>query len=341
MQIDTSWYYDQSWEANRILQTCVGVLNGFFISRGNIPLPRLIPADGRIVYLPNLPYSKIDDYWDQLKQCDGLSLFEDTSHPLRQPIQDLLASYKQAREPVNYEEIKQSWEKISDSFWQTIEHIFPQIEGTNIHLHIIPTVYGNRTSFRVISSDDDGQQEIWVWYRVDMPLGQLAEGIVSALLVNNMRHTGYSWEESLSFIDTLFEMTLLHDLFPDYSPHASRVRQPGQSDLIKESHQYLHDLGMDERTSWHIMDGNIYWGDEQIVGLDTVENKIMLHLITNHHDVTTIDDLAQVIWGKDNQKYSEIEIIKHIQDLKSKLRDVGLSSEVIQVQRGRGYMLVG
>jgi len=64
-------------------------------------------------------------------------------------------------------------------------------------------------------------------------------------------------------------------------------------------------------------------------------------LIRNAGQIVSFDDMADIIW-KDNsdQKFSLEAIAKIIQNIRIKIRTLGIIKEIIFTKRGSGYLYI-
>jgi len=74
--------------------------------------------------------------------------------------------------------------------------------------------------------------------------------------------------------------------------------------------------------------------------LSVTDYSILIKLFNNKNKLITRDQIAEIIWGKDNfVDYSDYAIDKHISDIRKYLKDKNVKN-IIKTKRGYGYILI-
>lgn len=87
--------------------------------------------------------------------------------------------------------------------------------------------------------------------------------------------------------------------------------------------------------------GSIYINDK-LVHFPSKEEQVIKLLLENSNEVVTYEDIAKQLWENDwLNRFSLEAIIQVIKRIRKGLREVGVSRNVIQCVRKKGYVLVG
>ena len=77
------------------------------------------------------------------------------------------------------------------------------------------------------------------------------------------------------------------------------------------------------------------------IKLSLKEHKVFTQLIKHKREIVCFDKIGKVIWGGEfYDKFSIFAITKLIERLRKKIKKIGISSEIIQTVRKRGYVLI-
>ena len=104
------------------------------------------------------------------------------------------------------------------------------------------------------------------------------------------------------------------------------------SELEKVSKRYLEKLGFRQEEIKININNPIFTKQEK---------DVLGALIRNAGQIVSFDDMADIIW-KDNsdQKFSLEAIAKIIQNIRIKIRTLGIIKEIIFTKRGSGYLYI-
>ncbi|MFZ3301142.1 MAG: helix-turn-helix domain-containing protein [Microgenomates group bacterium] len=103
-------------------------------------------------------------------------------------------------------------------------------------------------------------------------------------------------------------------------------------ELEKISQEYLEKLGFKQEEIKININNPIFTKQEKdVLGV----------LIRNTGQIVSFDDLADIIWkDKSDQKFSLEAIAKIIQNIRIKIRTLGINKEIIFTKRGSGYLYI-
>src|SRR3989344_5863586 len=330
----TKWVYSRETEAQRVLHAAAQTANRFYPKIGFLVLPRLISGNPRFVYLPQFDYQQIPDFWVCAARTDNENLILH-GNDLSKQLETLIPT-----ESIDYSGLLMSWQKIEKDFWLVLYQLFPWLSGKIIKVMIMPTKYGTNTSFSVTSLKQL-KITIIIWVREDQFPCQLAEGIISSLFsqdvwINNI----YTWNEREAFVDLLMTNTPLAELFPDYQGTLLSLRTQEEAKLAKESVEYLKSLRLPTGEVFKFKSNQIMINNQPLRNLTKQEWKLMELLIKSQNQLVSLNQIGDVLWKDNEEKFSPWAMTKLVERLRKKLRNAGVCPELIQTQRGRGYLLI-
>jgi hypothetical protein len=310
-------------EKQRLLQIAIHIVNRFWQKKGFLLLPYdALNFSGREIYFPNLNYSKT--FWGQAKQLAKNLNF--VSMPLGITPQISLP------DPLpNTKKLESKWQKVERNFWKFCLTNFPDYFFNLKTFEIWVTRYDRLSSFT--------RDHAWVHF--ESSPGDVAEAILSGAFRQKHYEDGYTWEESESFVDNLITSSTLSVLFPNYKPTLVGVRAKEVSKYVADSKAYFKKLGYMDEPVFSLNEGQIMTADQPIAYcLTKTENEILTQLLAAQGQIVSFETIGDIIWQeKACENYSEWAIAKTIQRLRSKISGLGITPEVIQTKRGRGYLM--
>jgi hypothetical protein len=304
--MSTKFVCSKETEAQRLIQIAVYVVNRFWQIKGFYLLPRDIPDfSGREIYFPDFNYPK--SFWDEAKRLAKLDWVE---MPLKTKTEVQIPDPLPPIPP-----LESKWRKVEKQFYIFCRDTFPDTKFENYEIWI--TRYNKLSSFT--------QNKAWVHFEADA--GDIAEAILSGTFRQKHFTDGYAWEESEAFVDNLILSSKLHKLFPGWKPTLMGMR--ANSKYALESKNYFTKLGY--ATEIKIPENK----------LTQTEAEIMARLKVNNGSVVDFETIGDIIWKEDAcERYSEWAIAQTIHRLRQKIRSLGVTPEIIQTKRGKGYYLL-
>lgn len=338
-EVNTTWKFSSATESERVLQALSQVINRFYQKNDFLVLPYLVERDAATVYIPDLDFSEIKDYFPILSKLKlDIPLAVDSE--VLQKIENVLDKKNLSEIENDIERLKSEWENVAEEFWKVVIQLLPELSDKKLNLEVRLTRFGTVSSFsRVIRKRDCFNIKVYI--RLDFTAAQIAEGILSSILLRGAKTQDDFWENQEPIIDFLFTSTGLARLFPEYVPTIKSVTRKEKGTLLKKSHEYLLKLGFPNVSIFSINEDRILFENKELAyPLSTREEILLKFLIKNKNKFCSIEEIGHVLW-KDNffDKYSPWAVSKQVQRLRDKLSEIGLSPSIIQTMRCKGYML--
>ncbi|GAB4157335.1 MAG: hypothetical protein Fur003_1040 [Candidatus Dojkabacteria bacterium] len=301
----------------------------------------MVPGNSKVVYLPEIDYQKIPNFWKKVRQHD----FDKTFDPkLITSLSELLKDYE-INQPL-LEKREKQFKKIQKHLAQVLVQIFgTKVANKEYLIEIYPSSFRTMCSFGQ-KSTSDRKTVLYVEYRIDMPIDYLIEGIVSNFVKSQYANGIWQGSEHLSYesiVDFLMLKTSISDFISnEYVPTIQIINsKENLVDLKKASDKFISRLGFSNKPSLNYISGKLFIeGREAQYPLTDSEECLLAGLYNNLGKVVAFEELGELLWGDDTaSKYSQWAITKAIQQLRDKLKANGINKEVILTKRGKGYML--
>lgn len=338
----SKWEYSTKTEAERLIHTAHQIIVGFYKTNNFIVLP-YNPNDNldtNVVTFPNLEYTSIRRFWDQVRKIDVHNLPVQVNSKLLNEVLNILESAKLPK--CRFEKTKRIWDKAEKEVINEIYKIVPNKKDAIKKITIYPTLFGTSTSFNWITKNG----EIILYLREDQGIHTICEAIISALIRKDIYEKLEGvWQESEIITDYLVtessiaNVLKIHESNKNYIPTLKGIRIKEQTKLVQESEEYYKKLGIpsfEKPFNYNGLVPELF--DKPIENLTDTEKKVLLNLIKNSNTVTKIDDLGNIIFNTE-EDFSLYAIAKTIQRLRDKLEANGISGSYIQTLRGKGYLL--
>ncbi len=89
-----------------------------------------------------------------------------------------------------------------------------------------------------------------------------------------------------------------------------------------------------------IVEGNLYVGAKKIVNeMSESETKVLVHMIKNKQEVVNREKIGQILWtDKQAKDYSDWAIDRVMSRLRQKMKQVGISPNLLRTVKRRGYV---
>ncbi len=333
------WEWSLESEAKRLVEMTHKISNGFYHLHHFLPVPYSIHHGSshnpsHLVYLPNLPYSQIPRYWEQLSKLNDQDYDNEDLLKLANLLLPELMSL--APKPLNPVDLINQSNITLPKIASWLKHAFPNLPlPSNLIIH--PTHFGTLGSFSLPKD-----KTITLYLRTDQDLYTLVELFLSAILRPHAGNTLYSdWEKTEYLVDYLMLESSLKNLLPKNSSWSPTTTPPNYNQaLIDESRSFISKLGIPNPASNHfkVKDNSVYFGNLNLSTLTSREILIMKKLIESSPIPVTNDQIADLIFSNDS-KFSLTAIGKTIERLRKKLNILGISSSYIATASGIGYYL--
>lgn len=341
--IKTIWEYSLDLESLRVIEVAHEIVTGFFKKQHFpiLPYSKEI-VDPQSIIFPSLQYKKIPCFWDKVKKIEYENTPIKANPDLVEDVKKLLITAKIP--PPSFQLTKTQWEKAQKEIIDAIEAIMPDKKGAIKDMVIYPTHFGPRVSFNIPKKFP---AQIRIYLREDSDIYALTEGVVSALIKNDvMEKLNCSWEESEIAVDLLVTKSRIASILAKYAPKSKylstiksiRFQQKGQ--LVKKSEEFYKKLGLRIGQSVFSVKNNlVYYNQKPITGLTERESKILVRLINLKGKVLSYDEFGDMVFENEDD-FNLYVLAKIIQSLRDKLTLCGVSGCFIQSVRNQGYCLV-
>lgn len=230
--------------------------------------------------------------------------------------------------------LKNDWLKIENDFWKNLNQFldFKKAISKITSIDVLITPFGTIGSFNPLRVGD--KFKLLVTSRVDFSVGNIMAGILQNLyIIENWIGGEIETEKYLkrmSAITFLFENTV----FKKYYPDLQNIIKPQfifSKELLTKSDKYLAKLGFPKKEIKIDVNNKIFSSQEKL---------LLTTLIKNKNNIITFDEIANLIWKeKADDKFSLEAIAKLVENLRKKIKSLGINKELIFTKRGKGYTL--
>jgi hypothetical protein len=333
--MQTKWEYSLETESRRVIHCATQIATGFYSVNHFYALPTVtLPADPNVVLFPNLHYLSIPRFWNRVSKLSVQNLPMDIPQDLLDQTSCLV---KEAHLPTpSFQQTQASWNKYQDKIISAIYQQIPKKTDCITNIEIWPTTTGTGVSFNQLIKTPG---PITIWLRQDY--GLLA--IVEAILTSITRPEVYSkldgvWQESEIIVDWIIAYSplsaLLKKIAPNeiFSPTIVQTRNQQKATLATASNKYLISLGAPQLNIDSIKNTSLQ-------NLAPTEKQLFKLLVDKAPQIVTFDEIGELIFKGNSDRFSLYAITKSIQRLRDKLEQNGISGSFIQTKRGEGYLL--
>lgn len=321
------------FEAQYICFLAKGISLGEYQNNGFTVLPDLDSKNAKSVHFPDLGYS--NKFWRSIVSNPNINLSHLFPKTAIDEVKEELSRYKIGKHEKSVEKIKSEWEKVEKNFFDDVNNFlrFEKALSKIEEINILITPYGTRGSFNPPRIGN--KFKLFVTSRVDMSAGNIASGILQCLYIIDTNIGGEIGEDKyvkrMSAIAFIFENTIFKKYYPDYK---NLLENDFNCDLdaINKSKKYLESLGFkQEETKININDPIFTKQEKDVLGV----------LVRKNGQIVTFDEMAETIWKENtDQKFSLEAMSKIIQNIRIKIRTLGINKEVIFTKRGKGYHVI-
>jgi len=321
-------------ETERVIHTAKQVWGGFYSKKGFVVLPELTSKIGGVVVLPDIGLEKITDVENFLQQTK-LNFPIKTNPEFLTKVESIVKTDGVEDKIVDY--IRNEWEKIEKEFWGVVKIIVPESVNKLESLEIRVTAYGSISSYKFMNKSD---YNLIVYLRKDGGISSLAEAILTGLVYPYIDKMGLTWEECEAIVDFALKNSVLSKIFSEYTPTLFSLRSGRSKEILNISRKYLEKLKIRSETNMKIVNNGIeLFGKSIEKQLTDKQSKLLKELLKNDKKILTFDEVGNILWPDDSDKYSLWAVNKFIERLRSKLVDLGLSPYNLKTLRGRGCCL--
>lgn len=319
-------------EAQYICFLAKGISMGEYQNNGFVVTPTLEKGSTKSVHFPDLSYSK--SFWTGINSNPNLNLSGKFSKTSIDEALMLLKDINYSKYEKDIEKIKSDWEKIEKDFFETVDKFLDFSKALNKveSIDVLITPFGTIGSFNPPRVGN--KFKLLQTSRADMPEGNIAATILQNLYIIQTNIGGEIGDEKylrrMATISFLFENSVFKKFYPEFKS----IIKPDYNttlELIEKSNKYLEKLGFSKKT---VIDFTNPIFTEK-------ESLLLEELINNQGKILTFEKCSEVLWGDESfEKFSLEAIAKVIENIRKKIRELGINKEVIFTKRSFGYMLV-
>lgn len=337
----TKWQYLLETEAERLIHTAHNMVNGFYKTNNFIVLPYQIKdLRAYLVTLPDLDYQSIPRFWEKVSKVNVMDFPLAIDPEITKSVVKLIEG--KINTTPQYSETERLWLKAEKDVLDEIYKILPHKKDIIKKITIHPTNSGTGCSFNLIKKEG----EVIMYLRQDCGIHTIAEAIITSLTRRDIydKLEGL-WQESEIITDFLITQTSLSKVLQkyedpkEYLATIKGIRVKQQAKLLSDSQLFYKKLGIptfEKPFGYNGLVPELFGNPLQ--NLTATERRVILNLIKNSNNVTSLDDIGTIMFNSDTQ-FSLYAIAKLIQRLRNKLEANGISGSYIQTLRGKGYLL--
>lgn len=320
------------FECKYICFLAKGISMGEYQNNGFTVVPTL-HSNPKSVHFPNLSYSK--EFWKSINVNSNKNLSADYPKSAIDEIKKLLSKQKIDDNSAKRQKINTDWKKIQKDFFKDVSMFlnFGKALSKVNSINILITPYGTRGSFNPPRIGN--KFNLNVTSRIDQPAGNIAVGILQNLYIIDTWIGGEIGEENyikrMSAISFLMKNTIFSKYYPDFVDLNKQSYTTNQK-LISKSKVFLRKLGFADK-------GVVL--SKSLSNLTKQEEQVLKLLEGHKGKVVSFDQVARILWkSKMDDKFSLEAIAKVIENLRKKIKSVGINKEAIFTKRGNGYILI-
>ncbi|MBI5356258.1 helix-turn-helix domain-containing protein [Candidatus Collierbacteria bacterium] len=290
--------------------------------KGNFKIvPYLVPGNYWTVYFPDLDYSR--EFWKEISKTQHNDFFKPFPKIAEE---EILAKLKRIN---SSKELELKWKTREEKFWSLCRNFLDltKVISKIGKIVILPTEFGTQGSYHPNIVKDG--YDFAFSTRSDMGAENIARLILLSLYNVTFRDSSeideINWHKRQAVIEFLVKKTIFSRLF------ISTKNAKNDLHHIKDSKDYLAKLG------FPLIKNRNYSALENIL---TTKEKLLFDLLRYPEGkLVSYDQIGDVLWPNQDDKFSLYAIAKLVEGLRKKLRSVGLDSSLIKTSKGLGYYL--
>jgi len=306
---------------------------GYYQNNGFLVLPYLERGNSRAIYFPNLGYSK--EFWKAINVNSNNDLSASYSQKAIDEVKNSLKKYKNENFETKIIKIKLDWYKMEKDFFGDIDKFlnFGKALAKVEKINVLITPFGTRGSFNPPRVGN--KFNLNVTSRVDCPAGNIASGILQNLYIIKTWIGGEIRDENYTKRMSAISFLMTSSIFNKYYPNFEDLTKPMftvNRGIVLQSNNYLEKLGL-KNNKKNLLD--------ELRNLTKQEEKVLKELVGNTGNYVTFDKIGEILWeDKIDEKYSLSAMAKVMENLRRKIKGIGVNKEVIFTKRGKGYLFL-
>lgn len=318
---------DKQKDANYLCFLAKNITRNLYQQGGFFVLPEPI-IHRKSVYFPDMKLS--DAFWSIIKNTKSIDYCDQFPSEALTEVSDKLNDV--ANLPSNTQSLLRTdfLDKCTRFFGNSKK--FSKVRSIQIY----NTPYGTSGSWDIVYSKSG--IDIHLTWRHDMPVNYLARTMLLAfytVVARKKAEIGENyWYERKAVVDFLLK-------FSEISEFNITKQKVDVSSLLTKSEAYLKKLGFPSQPVVTENEGVLYALETDLSKVLSIQEFDVISLLyKNQGNTVSIDDIADMLW-RDlvDEKYSLYAIAKVIENIRRKVRTLGVNQKVIYTVRGTGYVL--
>lgn len=332
--------YDNDKLANQVCFNLENVQMGLYQKIGFQVLPYLPYGFRQSSFVPDFDYT--DEFWKAMSSAHPTNYGATFPTLAREFIKKELKSYKQNFK-IDIKEKEKEWIQMSHDFICDLELIFGKGSFDIFEkVEILQTPFGTPGSFSPIKLAN-GKYFLPICLRYDMPVAYVGNMLISNFYIVKAPYSTETGEigfyERMATVRFLREQSILYKYFPkEKTTIANEFKK-----YINDSEKFLKKLGFSSYNGCSLSENDDLIVHGKIVNeyFTKQERRIIIKLIKNANHIISYDMFAEILWENNaDEKYSLYSIAKVVENVRRKLRELGLKKTRIKTIRGEGYVWV-
>ncbi len=334
---------DPETEAEHLCFLAKNITDKRYQKGGYLVVPYLATNNSHSVFFPDLPYSR--EFWLLIQKNKN----EDYGKQFPQKAADEASRYlkneKYTRdEKSRKDKLISDWKKGESLLFKFVNEHFdkkPRLSQIEM-ISILITKYGTQGSFNVIHPSKK-IKEIVATFRIDSETSHLAKTILKAIYIYQTNKHGEIGEipfyERIAAIKCLYQNSPLSKIFPESNTEKDSYFLSEK--LRKDSKDFLTKLGFPPEQLLSLKNEKIHLEGQNIdCTFSQQEKDLLVGIISKNGELLSFDEASEAVWKEQSfEKFSLFSLAKIIENLRRKLRQLGLYSQIIKTIRNRGYLL--
>lgn len=331
-----NWHYSEETEIQRIVFTASSIARNIYSKIYYILPYRPGHSPTKFVYFPRYTYRTIPGFWHTVTNTIYTIPLVPPPSSIN-PLAELVQNHTSLT-PADIKGVRRRWEKVEKNVFSLLRDYFPRFSSLVKEIEIRPTLFGSYASYSILRN-----KKIYLYYRVDAPISTITEMIVTSvvhglLLPESTNEVGMLtsglWQSKELTVDFLFKHTRLAHFFPQHIETITHKHLTGLSKYAKDHYEYLNSLGLlfdyeDRKIDPSHIACNCHFTPK--------ERKMYLYLMAHINKICTFDELGDVLYESNPDRFSLAALAKLIQGIRKKLLISGQHHHMIQTHRGQGY----
>ncbi len=327
-------------EAEYICYLAKSISVGFYSNSGYAVLPYAVSKNFQVSHFPDLDLSA--SFWREIIKSKNNDYGMGFPKKAVEEVVEKLEKHASIKQK-EIDKITRVWQKRQSAFYSAVndflgaKSVVFKIES----IEILLTPFG--TAGSIYPKPASRGFVLNLTQRIDMPADMIGKTILIALhkIKTNLDGTAgnFDWFIKQNNVEYLLDYTIFRKILPEISRQGI-TNSAHSTKIISDSEAYLERLGFPSLPIIKAVDQKIIVRDKDITELFTPkERSLLVALLSNPGKLITFDEAAEAIW-KDNVdfKFSLYALAKTVENIRRKIKNLGIYKEIIRTHRGKGYV---